>query len=99
MIEGDVIPCAIGEYNDKERQLTCFKCESGYICSQTGNVAHKKCPIGYECNDPISPNLCPKGTNATQFGQTTCPPCDPGFNCAVPTAPYECPFKVGFQTD
>ena len=90
MIEGDKTECAIGEYNDKEKQLICFNCESGYICNKTANVAHEKCPIGYECNDPINPNLCPPGTNATQLGQTTCPLCDPGFNCENPTNPYEC---------
>ena len=97
MIEGDKTECAIGEYNDKEKQLICFNCESGYICNTTANVAHEKCPIGYECNDPTNPNLCPPGTNATQLGQTTCPLCDPGFNCADPTNPYECPSSVGFE--
>lgn len=96
MIEGDMIECAIGEYNDKEGQLTCFNCESGYICDITANVAHDKCPIGYECNDPTKPNLCPPGTNATQLGQTTCSLCDPGFNCADPTNPFECNSTEGF---
>ena len=98
MIEGNKTMCAIGEYNAKENQLSCFNCESGYLCNQTANEIHEKCPVGYECNDPTSPTLCPKGSNATLLGQTTCPLCDPGFNCAFPTAPYECQAKVGFRT-
>ena len=97
MVEGNKTACEVGEYNDKEMQLTCFNCESGYICNTTANEVHDECPIGYECNDPTDPNLCPHGTNATQLGQTTCPLCDPGFNCAEPTEPYLCEDKVGSQ--
>ena len=97
MIEGNKTACEVGEYNDKEMQLTCFNCESGYICNTTANEVHDECPIGYECNDPTDPNLCPAGTNATQLGQTTCPLCDPGYNCAEPTVPKLCKDKVGLQ--
>ena len=44
-------PCATGEYQPNEGQVSCIGCDSGYNCNQTGLSYQPSCPAGSMCPD------------------------------------------------
>jgi hypothetical protein len=87
--------CALGWYNNADRQTKCYECQTGYYANVTGSLGCLPCPPGSRCPFKTqAPELCLPGWFQSASSETNCIECSAGkiqleyggiecFDCAI----------------
>ncbi|XP_072885876.1 uncharacterized protein [Hemitrygon akajei] len=86
-------PCPAGSYSSHGAS-SCSSCLPGYTCPEGSNSSapeEQQCPLGYYCDDSITPKECSPGTYGARKGlqqKSECSACPSGYYCPEGTAGY-----------